>query len=259
MALYRQIQTTFWEDEKVVDEFTPEDRYFMLYLMTNPHTNLLGCYSITIRQMEFETGYNKDTILKLLARFKNVLNVACYDDATKEILIYNWHKYNWSKSPKMKSALNKEISIIKSEELKKLINTVCIQYGYGMDTVSPAIALAIEKERVIEREEENPIKTQEKPIGSCWVNNTHTSYGEFNNVYLTERQKNEFDCLVLNKEVANNIIDELSENIASNREKIFNEEYPDMHFIRLKKYWQNYKKRPKEQPVEEYASRYREL
>ena len=122
---------------------------------------------------------------------------------------------------------------------------------------------------------ENPKETQEKPIGflqvipkqnpdetnkikenkikeniiknnSEYINNTHTSYGEFDNVYLTERQKNEFDCLVLNKEVANNIINELSENIASNREKIFNEEYPDMHFIRLKKYWQNYKKRPKD-------------
>ena len=34
MAVYRKINLSFWEDTKIVDEFTPEDRYFMLYLMT---------------------------------------------------------------------------------------------------------------------------------------------------------------------------------------------------------------------------------
>ena len=159
MALYRQIQTTFWEDEKVVDEFTPEDRYFMLYLMTNPHTNLTGCYSITIRQMEFETGYNKDTIIKLISRFQNILEVVVYDESTKEILILNWHKYNWTNSPKMMNGVKKEVQSIKSDKLKEKLNRVLIRYGYGMDTVS--LAIAIEQEEEIEEEkEEKPTKKQ---------------------------------------------------------------------------------------------------
>ena len=28
MALFRQIHTTFWNDVKVQEDFTPEDRYF---------------------------------------------------------------------------------------------------------------------------------------------------------------------------------------------------------------------------------------
>lgn len=161
MALYRQIQTTFWEDEKVVDEFTPEDRYFMLYLMTNPHTNLTGCYSITIRQMEFETGYNKDTILKLICRFENILKVINYDENTKEILIINWHKYNWTNSPKMMNGIKKDIEKIKSEKLKNKINRVCIGYGYGMDRVS--VAIAIEQEKEIEKEKELELEKEKKP------------------------------------------------------------------------------------------------
>ena len=42
MAIFRKVNNGFWEDEKVVDDFTPEDKYFMLYLMTNPHTNQVG-------------------------------------------------------------------------------------------------------------------------------------------------------------------------------------------------------------------------
>lgn len=38
MARYRNVSTSFWEDNKVVDDFTPEDKYIYLYCMTNPHT-----------------------------------------------------------------------------------------------------------------------------------------------------------------------------------------------------------------------------
>ena len=51
MALYRTIQISFWTDTKIVDDFTPEDKYFYLYLFTNPHTNLSGCYEISKNQM----------------------------------------------------------------------------------------------------------------------------------------------------------------------------------------------------------------
>ena len=56
MANYRNISMDFWQDSKVVDDFTPEDRYMYLYCMTNPHTNLCGCYEISVKQMANETG-----------------------------------------------------------------------------------------------------------------------------------------------------------------------------------------------------------
>ena len=62
MAQYRLVQLSFWTDSKVIDDFTPEDRYFYLYLMTSPHTNLSGCYEISLKQMSDETGYSKETV-----------------------------------------------------------------------------------------------------------------------------------------------------------------------------------------------------
>ena len=62
MASYRNISMDFWTDSKVVDDFTPEDRYIYLYCMTNPHTNLCGCYEVSIKQIANETGYNNDSV-----------------------------------------------------------------------------------------------------------------------------------------------------------------------------------------------------
>ena len=66
MARYRNVSTSFWEDNKIVDDFSPEDKYIYLYCMTNPHTNLCGCYEISLKQIAYETGYNTDSVERLL-------------------------------------------------------------------------------------------------------------------------------------------------------------------------------------------------
>ena len=79
MAKYRNVYMSFWTDTKVIDEFTPEDKFFYLYLMTNPHTSLCGCYEISLSQMSAEMGYTKDSISKLINRFMMVHDIIRYD------------------------------------------------------------------------------------------------------------------------------------------------------------------------------------
>lgn len=140
MAVFRTISNSFWTDSKVDDTFTPEDKYFYLYLLTNPHTNICGCYEISNKQMSRETGYNEDTIKRLIERFEKVHDVIRYNPDTKEMLILNWHKYNWTKSEKLKTAVEKVIGHIKCQEYAEYIHatlyddTVSIPYRYGMDT-----------------------------------------------------------------------------------------------------------------------------
>lgn len=141
MAIYRNIHLTFWSDAKVTDEFTPEDKYFYLYLLTNPHTNLCGCYEISIKQISREMGYTEDSVCGLIKRFSEVHKIAKYDSRNKEILLLNWNKYNWTTSAKFVTALEKEIQTIKTKEFKEYltgklygIDTVSSVDGYGMDT-----------------------------------------------------------------------------------------------------------------------------
>lgn len=136
MALYRTISMSFWTDSKVADDFTPEDRYFYLYLFTNPHTNLCGCYEISIKQAVTETGYSKDTIENLIERFEEYHNVIRYSPTTKEILLLNWHKYNWTKSEKFRKPLLAEIGRVKNKRFKEYLSKIVNSEddGYRIDT-----------------------------------------------------------------------------------------------------------------------------
>lgn len=135
MANYRNISISFWTDSKVDDDFTPEDKYFYLYLLTNPHTNICGCYEISMKQMERETGYNSDTVKRLIVRMQDQHKVILYSKETKEILILNWCKYNWTDSEKVKKAIINVARYIKSEEFRRYVNnTVSLGYPYTMVT-----------------------------------------------------------------------------------------------------------------------------
>lgn len=124
MALYRMVNLSFWTDARIVEEFSVDDRYFYLYLFTNPHTNLAGCYEISVAQMANETGFNPEKILRLLDKFCHVLKVVSYDKRTRELLLRNWYKYNWTSSPKFKKPLEKELNGIKCPEYKEYLKAV---------------------------------------------------------------------------------------------------------------------------------------
>ena len=138
MALYRNIHLSFWQDTKVTDDFTPEDRYFYLYLLTNPHTNLCGCYEISAKQMANEMGYDVKKVNKLIDRFSYSHNLIRYSQTGRELLIFHWSKYNWTSSEKFRKPLLQEIQNVKTDDFReyllKLFNGENVKYG--IDTVS---------------------------------------------------------------------------------------------------------------------------
>ena len=138
MALYRNIHLSFWQDTKVTDDFTPEDRYFYLYLLTNPHTNLCGCYEISIKQMANEMGYDAKKVGKLIDRFSFIHNLIRYARSERELLIFHWSKYNWTSSEKFRKPLLQEIQNIKTDDFREyLLNLFDGEnVKYGIDTVS---------------------------------------------------------------------------------------------------------------------------
>lgn len=157
MAVYRNIQISFWTDAKVADEFTPEDKYFYLYLFTNPHTNLCGCYEISRKQVSWETGYSIDTVDRLIDRFVRIHKVILFNKDTKELLLLNWYKYNWTTSDKFRKPLLKEIESIKCDEFKEYLSkmyegdTVSIPYPYGTDTTVTVSVTDTVSDSVIEK------------------------------------------------------------------------------------------------------------
>ena len=115
MAVYRQIQTAYWQDEFVLN-LTPEEKYFYLYLLTNSKTKQCGIYQLPMPIIIIETGYNQETAEKLLKRFIEYGKII-YSMKTREIGIINWCKYNPMESPKTKACVLKELKEVKDRSL----------------------------------------------------------------------------------------------------------------------------------------------
>lgn len=184
MAIYRNIQMSFWTDSKIIDDFSPEERYFYLYLMTNPHTNLVGCYEISMKHMADETGYSRDKIEKLISKLSKSHGVMVYSNETKEVLLLNWHKYNWTQSEKFRKLLSKEIESVKNVDFKAFlkdlfngIDTVSIPYPYRMDTT----VSVTDTDTVTD----NVFKTL--PVDSEEEKEKKHKYGEYKHVLLSDK------------------------------------------------------------------------
>ncbi|WP_300279050.1 hypothetical protein [Peptacetobacter sp.] len=122
MAKYRAVQTIFWNDSKVIEDMTPDDKLFYLYLLTNPSTKQIGIYQITRKQMSFELGFSIEVINTLMNRFENNLNLIKYDENTREICIKNWGKYNLNNGGKpVEDCIRKELKEIKNVDFIKII------------------------------------------------------------------------------------------------------------------------------------------
>jgi hypothetical protein len=159
MAAFRKISVSFWSDS-FVGELTPEQKYFYLYLMTNDKTTQCGIYETSIRKICFDTGYNSETVQKLIDFFQEK-NKIRWSKSTNEIALLNWVKFNDSNSPKVLACVEKE--------LKQVKNRVLIQYLYSMDT-HPQEEEEKEKEEEEEKEQEEfeYIPTERELLFNRW-------------------------------------------------------------------------------------------
>lgn len=123
MAVYRQVQVSFWQDAKVIEEMTPEDKLFNLYLLTNPRTTQIGVYQITKKQMAFDLGYSMESVNALLERFEKHHKLVKYNPDTRELAIINWGKYNLNRGGKpVEDCIRKELDGVSDVSLVALVS-----------------------------------------------------------------------------------------------------------------------------------------
>lgn len=118
----RMIDTDLWNNEDIIEYFTAEDKYFWLYLLTNPHNNICGVMKASPILIARDMGYSKECIQNLLYRFENVHRAIVVDKETKELLILNWGKFNWNKSPDILKTVEKTMNSINSYYLKEILS-----------------------------------------------------------------------------------------------------------------------------------------
>lgn len=144
----RIISTGFWEDEKVIDHFSPEDKYFMLYLLTNPKTTTIGIYKLPKKIAAFELGYTRDTVSVLLDRFQNKYNMIVYLEEEQEIAVLNSLKYTISKGGKpIEDMVNRELKAVKNaQSLQSVYDHLSIWWDYSDRAIDGVIKEMFEDE-----------------------------------------------------------------------------------------------------------------
>ncbi|MFP3376457.1 DnaD domain protein [Bacillus sp. SIMBA_069] len=125
MAVYRNVQVNFWQDEFILD-LTPEERYFYIYLLTGTKTKQCGIYVLPKRVAELETGYSMETVEKLLNRFVAYGKIL-YDAETKELYILNWLHYNPILNTNVEKCVLRELKTVKNKEFIHTFLRKCLE------------------------------------------------------------------------------------------------------------------------------------
>ena len=207
MGIKRIVDTSFWTDGKV-DDFSPEDKYFMLYLLTNPFSTQLGIYEISIKQVAFQMGYSMDAVKVLIDRFENKYGMILFSPATNEIAIKNFLRHSIIKGgAPVRDCLIKEIKKVKnrdliarvfshikdSESLNETVKNIIAEY----EEKNGALSYSNEKENENDNDNEvslpdtgnesldDSLNNQPKPKRTKPAKHKH---GEFQKVLLTDAE-----------------------------------------------------------------------
>lgn len=138
MSTQRYIDTSFWDDSWI-QELDPSEKLVYIYLLTNPLTNIAGVMELTMKRICFDTGFNNDTIDKILKKFETAKKVFRFQNY---VIIRNFPKHQQLSSDK----IYKGVAIILSKlpddllcyleeidyqfEIKEAFDTLCIPYTY---------------------------------------------------------------------------------------------------------------------------------
>lgn len=123
----RLVNTHFWDDN-YTSNLDPIEKLLFLYFLTNPLTNIIGIYEIEIKRIAFDTGIEKEMVLKIIERFSRDEKIYYYDNF---IIIKNFVKFQNQQSEKIKSGINKLFDDL-PENIKKF-NSELLK---GIHTVS---------------------------------------------------------------------------------------------------------------------------
>lgn len=194
MGINRIVNTDFWNDEKVLDSFSVEDKYFWLYLLTNPQTKQLGIYKLPIKIIAFQTGYDENAIKVLLDRFDKTYNVIKYNFETQEVAILNYLKWSIIRGGKpVEDCIKSDMEKVKDKSLITLVYNHLLESDttqtITLDNIFKHIeANYIEEAHAVEDVAPIPDEAPTQPPKEPKAKEEKHKYGEFNNVLLTDAE-----------------------------------------------------------------------
>lgn len=88
-------------------------------------------------------------------------------------------------------------------------------------------------------------KNEKNILEEVVVSENENFYGEYYNVFLTDKHYKDLEVLIMSKNKLNEIINDLSVNIETGKENKYSSDLPNAHYERIKAYFNYRKKNPK--------------
>jgi len=200
MSKLRSVSTAFWSDP-FIEELTPSEKLLYLYFITNEKTNMLGIYELSIKKISFETGLNKETVLKALESFERINKIKYKENY---LILLNFLKNQHFNTNMIKSAIDcyenlpnfLKDSTVKLDKNNAYESFETLSNLYGM---VPKVEVEVEVE--VETETETETETEIHPL-RLYVSQNFTNVSKLK-TQLTNKQ-----CIDLLKEFGNKLIDE---------------------------------------------------
>lgn len=94
MREYARISPRFWMGEtgREIRKQGVNAQLLALYLLTSPHSNMIGLYWCPVTYMAHETGLSSDGALKALQRLVDI-NFCAYDESSEVIWVFEMARY----------------------------------------------------------------------------------------------------------------------------------------------------------------------
>ena len=139
MGIKRVMDSDFWIDPKV-DDFSPEDKYFMCYLLTGPYTRQLGIFKISIKYAAIHLGYTEDVVKVLLDRFEHKYDLIIFSKSTQEVAVKGYLRHSIMKGGKpVEDCIKRDIQNVKNKSLISKVFVHLSQYDDLNATVKKVI------------------------------------------------------------------------------------------------------------------------
>jgi hypothetical protein len=111
----RMIDTKFWDDP-YTSELDPVEKLLFLYYLTNPLVKISGIYEIRIKQVAFDTGIDKEMVMKINERFERDEKIYFKDSW---VMIKNFIKHQ-SLNPSVIKGIERELNDVPNHIIDRL-------------------------------------------------------------------------------------------------------------------------------------------
>lgn len=124
---FRQFHVNFWQ-ATAVEDLDPTEKLLYIYFITSPRSNMEGVYKTTLRRIAFETGIDRDMVVKIAGRFASLGIGGIARDRSSDVWVIVSHSPEFmTASPSIQTYFAENIGKV-PVEVVKFMN--CVGYKW---------------------------------------------------------------------------------------------------------------------------------